>query len=127
MPIPVTCAKCGYEIQAPDHVAGRTLRCFKCLTPFTVGPKPAAPMATFAPAPVAAFAPPPPAAVPEVPMPPPPPEVEEAPEFEINEEPLLLESEPTGASEAGGDDILPLEDMEDIEFLDDDDGKPPKK
>jgi hypothetical protein len=84
MPIPVTCAKCGYEIKAPDHVQGRTLRCFKCLTPFTV-PK-AAPMAQPAfgpatsPAPLAMFPnSPPPAAKPPEPVP--------APEFELTPEP----------------------------------------
>jgi len=41
----VTCAKCGNMIQAPNHVAGRTLRCFKCLTPFTVPKMAGAPMA----------------------------------------------------------------------------------
>jgi hypothetical protein len=83
MPIPVTCAKCGFDIKAPDHVAGRTLRCFKCLTPFTV-PK-AAPVAQFvpslaaSPAPMAAFPDSPPAATPPEPV--------AAPEFELTPEP----------------------------------------
>lgn len=70
MPIPVVCPSCGNNISAPDHVAGRTLRCFKCLNPFVVPnvaptPAPAAPMAQLAPsysapAPIA-----PPVAMPE--------------------------------------------------------------
>jgi hypothetical protein len=35
MPISITC-RCGYNISAPERLAGRTLRCPKCLGEFTV-------------------------------------------------------------------------------------------
>jgi hypothetical protein len=111
MPIPVTCAKCGFEIQAPNHVAGRTLRCFKCLTPFTV-PK-AAPVVDFTPipAPMAVFPDSPPA-----PKPP-----EPAPEFELDAEAILLEPDdkPVPTDEPVVEDVAVLE--EDLEVVDADD------
>lgn len=93
MPILVTCKSCGNQIKAPDHVGGRTLRCHKCLNPFTVptmAPAPA-PMAPFSPA-LAPVAKKPLAEEFELPqeapldLPPPPVPVEE---------PLLLEEAPT--------------------------------
>src|SRR4051794_19472270 len=30
MPISLTCPACGARLKAPDHAAGRTLRCPKC-------------------------------------------------------------------------------------------------
>jgi hypothetical protein len=134
MPIPVVCAKCGYNIQAPNHVAGRTLRCFKCLTPFTVPNVAAAPVAQFAPAPVAVF-PDSPAAAPgpvpigpaAVPVPFPaapkaPPEPEAAPEFELD--PLLAADNPAPSGEF--EEIMPLEEVEELEVLEEEppaDGK----
>jgi hypothetical protein len=60
MPISITC-RCGYNISAPERLAGRTLRCPKCLGEFTVPqtimappPPPVTPMP--APKPMAAFA-----------------------------------------------------------------------
>jgi hypothetical protein len=113
MPIPVTCAKCGYLIQAPDHVAGRTLRCFKCMTPFNV-PKlnmaPVAPMAMFAPStPV-------PAPMAVLPSSPPPaakaPQPEAAPEFELDA-PLLLDEPAAKGKEAAAE-----PDIDDLPVLD---------
>ena len=36
MPIPISCPSCGTALSAPDSAAGRTVKCPKCSTPFTV-------------------------------------------------------------------------------------------
>jgi len=99
-------------IQAPNHVAGRTLRCFKCLTPFTVPKMAGAPMAQFAPsapAPMAAFPSSPAAAPAAFPVAPTPPrEPEAAPEFELD--PVLAGA--NGAAPGGGGETTSSEELE---------------
>ena len=36
MPIAVQCPSCGQKLQAPDHLAGKQVRCGKCREPMTV-------------------------------------------------------------------------------------------
>jgi len=57
MPISINC-RCGYNISAPERLAGRTLRCPKCLGEFTVPQASVAPpvMPMPAPSPMAALA-----------------------------------------------------------------------
>jgi len=48
MPISIDC-RCGYTISAPERLAGRTLRCPKCLGEFTVPQVAPAPLAAVTP------------------------------------------------------------------------------
>lgn len=36
MPIPITCSACGKSVNAPDHLAGKTVRCPTCKGAITV-------------------------------------------------------------------------------------------
>ncbi|MBY0526653.1 MAG: hypothetical protein K2R98_24870 [Gemmataceae bacterium] len=119
MPIFITCHKCGNQLKAGDHLAGRTLRCNKCLSDFTV-PNAPAPVAQFAPSfapPMAA--PPPPAELPAMPM-------EEAPEFELTEDVVempMMEEENLEVME----EVENLEVMEEVGFEEDTSQFPPNQ
>jgi hypothetical protein len=102
MPVSITCPKCGNQIQAREHLSGRTLRCHKCLSPFTV-PKVAMPAPP-------AWSPPPVAVAPKPAAPKPPAPVQSSgQEFELGDDALIVE-EPAAApapvpaaADAGGE------------------------
>lgn len=61
MPLLIGCPACGAQLKAPEHLAGRTVRCLKCTAPMVVSANSApadlpvpAPMAFAEPLPIPA-------------------------------------------------------------------------